>query len=63
MGYDWLVKKKKKGRQKKRYIIRSKHWETAELLFDSSYLAPFEHVTCMQMIPFLVSPRGGRKPT
>lgn len=28
--------------------------------FDSSHLAPFEHVTCMQMIPFLVYPRGGK---
>lgn len=35
------------------YIIRSKHWETDELHFDSSYFGPFEHVTCMQMTPFL----------
>lgn len=41
------------GVKKGSYIIRSKHWETDELHFDSSYFAPFEHATCMQMTPFL----------
>lgn len=39
--------------KKRSYIIRSKHWETDELRFDSSYFAPFKHVTGMQMTPFL----------
>lgn len=44
------------GREKKgSYIIRSKLWETDELhwCIDSSYFAPFEHVTCIQTTPIL----------
>ena len=56
----WLAGVDVKRRQKNECIIRSKHYETVELHFDSSHLSPFEHVTCMQMIPFLVYPREGK---
>lgn len=66
MGHDFPLQKKKKEKKMNAQtgcIIRSKHKETVELHSDSSRLALFERVTCMQMIRFLVhrKERGGKK--